>query len=71
MSVRRKRNMKWTPERIKELRDAYGETQDEFRLRFPVGISTIRFWETQGSASPMGCTILDRLEQDLLSRQTA
>jgi len=57
--------VKWTPQRIKALREkCYEETQDQFRRRFPVSISTIKFWETSGTPSPIACTVLDRLQED-------
>ncbi len=56
---------KWTAERIKALRDRYGETQDDFRARFRISLSTLRFWE-QGQGEPSGpaTVILDQLEAD-------
>lgn len=56
---------KWTPERIKALRDRYSETQEQFRHRFPISLSTLKYWETGGEPSDMACTLLDRLEEDL------
>jgi len=60
-----KTEMLWTPERIKSLRERYGETQEQFRLRFPVSLSCLKQWETGREASDMACTILDRLQEDL------
>jgi DNA-binding transcriptional regulator YiaG len=62
MASRRKQPMKWTADRIKALRESYGETQEEFRHRFPISISTIRLIETTGAPSPQTCTILDYLD---------
>lgn len=55
----------WTPERIKALRERYGETQEQFRHRFPISLSTLKFWETGGEPSDMACTLLDRLAEDI------
>lgn len=56
----------WTPERIKALRQRYGETQQEFALRFRVSLGAVRIWE-QGQKQPSGpiTVILDLLEEQL------
>lgn len=52
----------WTPEKIKELREAYGESQPVFALRFRQGVDSLRKWE-QGKATPTGAVtvVLDHL----------
>lgn len=66
MAVNRGRAM-WTAEKIRELRERYGETQDQFRQRIGVALGTLRFWE-QGQGKPLGpaAKLLSRLEEDLL-----
>lgn len=67
--VRRKRDKmaksKWTADKIRHLREhVYEETQEEFCVRFPVSIDTIRFWEqARGKPSRLAQTILDLLEK--------
>jgi len=58
----------WTPDRIRELRGRYGETQKEFVDRLGVDVFTLRYWE-QGRGLPSGPArkLMDRLEQDLLA----
>ena len=57
--------MKWSPQRIKALRKAYGETQNEFRVRLGVSLSTLKFWETDGPPGSIACKLLEHLERDL------
>lgn len=56
----------WTPKKIKELREAYGESQPEFALRFRLGVDSLRKWE-QGKSTPTGAVtvILDHLAEDV------
>ena len=59
--------MKWTPERIKQLRKlGYRQRQEDFCLLLGVGLGTLRHWE-QGHGEPIGPAqiLLDRLEEDL------
>lgn len=42
---------RWPPERIRELRQAYGESQPEFAARLRVFYRTLAQWE-QGRAEP-------------------
>ena len=60
------RQIQWTPERIKRLRKAFGESQEEFCRRFRIGLGTLRFWE-QGRSSPTGpaTIILDQLNEQV------
>ncbi len=60
----------WTPQRIKELRGAFGERQEEFCKRFRVSLGALRIWE-QGQGEPSGpvTVILDRLQAEVESRQ--
>ncbi len=62
----------WTPERIRDLRRRYGETQDEFAHRFRVSIQSVQTWE-QGKGEPSGpaTVIMDQLEAALTQAQTA
>lgn len=66
MSGRRKKAVNWPPERIKGLRKAYGEEQDDFCKRLRVSVHALRHWE-QARGSPIGPVelLLDRLEEDL------
>lgn len=52
----------WTAERVKELRHALGETQQEFARRFRLSVKPIRNWE-QGLCPPSGpaTVLLDQL----------
>lgn len=45
--------MEWTPEKILELRTAYGQTQEQFARRLRVHAQSVRRWE-QGLATPPG-----------------
>ena len=63
----------WTPERIKELREAgYDETQEEFRHRLGVGVEALRFWE-QGKGEPNGSAriLLEQLDRSRPKTATA
>lgn len=57
---------RWSPETIRKLRKAYGESQPEFARRFRVTVDAFRLWE-QGRqpASGMATVILDFLEEAL------
>ena len=59
----------WTPERLKALRERAHETQEQFRHRLPVALSTIRFWETGGTVPPMASNLLDRIELEIIEAQ--
>lgn len=43
----------WKPEKVKELRNRFGETQEAFAARLGVGVGTLRDWE-QGARRPKG-----------------
>ena len=62
--------MRWPPEKIKELRERYGETQAVFRLRLGITVTTLANWE-QGRFEPTGTGLLmlDRLAEDLEAGQ--
>lgn len=45
MASKRGARMSWNGEKIKALRDRYGETQEEFANRIGVAVGTLRFWE--------------------------
>jgi DNA-binding transcriptional regulator YiaG len=67
MGFRRKKSMNvWTPKKIRDLRNAYDESQTEFSRRMGVTVTTIANWE-QGNGQPTGSAqkLLDRLEEDL------
>jgi DNA-binding transcriptional regulator YiaG len=66
MSSKRSKRKMWTPEKIKQLRELYQETQVQFADRLGVGLGTLRFWE-QDKGRPTGSALklLDRLEEDL------
>jgi transcriptional regulator with XRE-family HTH domain len=57
----------WTAERIKALRERYGEKQEEFCHRLGVGVGTLRHWE-QGRGTPSGpaAILLGRIEEDIM-----
>lgn len=57
--------MTWTGDRIRALRKAYNETQEEFRHRLGVSLGTLKFWEL-GRGEPLGPAqiLLDRLDED-------
>lgn len=59
-------NHAWTSERIKNLRQRYGERQEDFCKRFRISLGALRIWE-QGQGEPSGpaTIILDQLEADL------
>lgn len=59
--------MSWTPERIRDLRRRYGESQPVFCQRLGVVCGTLRSWE-QGRGEPTGSALvlLGRLEEDLI-----
>ena len=52
---RKKRAALMTKEEIRELREFYDETQEEFARRCKVTVSTVAKWE-QGQNSPLGLT---------------
>jgi len=56
----------WTPERVRNLRKGYDETQEEFAKRIRVSIETVRSWE-QDKARPAGpaTLVLEHLEREL------
>jgi DNA-binding transcriptional regulator YiaG len=46
-----------TPQRIRQLREALGDTQAAFARRLRVAKSTVHYWET-GAHPPNGPTVL-------------
>jgi putative transcriptional regulator len=56
----------WTKDRIRDLRKAFGETQEEFAKRFRVSVNTLQWWE-QGKGKPIGpaTVILDQLAAEV------
>lgn len=62
----RRRQIVWTPERVRELRRKYRENQADFARRFRVSIQAVQTWE-QGKGDPSGpvTVILDTLEAAL------
>lgn len=62
----------WTPDKIRELRGRFAETQKEFVERLGVDVWTLRYWE-QGRGLPGGSSriLLDRLEQDISASEAA
>jgi DNA-binding transcriptional regulator YiaG len=68
MGFGRKKKMKseWTAERIKTLREKYGESQGDFAKRLHVSVDSVRGWE-QGRGDPSGTAqeLLRRVEEDL------
>lgn len=69
MTATRAAKMKWTPDRLRTLRDAFQETQAEFGLRIGVTRHTIIGWEKGGSIPQLACHLLDRLEREAPKRQ--
>ncbi len=67
MNPKRKGKAMWTPEKIKELRKKYGETQEDFCVRLGISLDGLRYWE-QGKGFPGGSAtiLLGRLEEDYL-----
>jgi DNA-binding XRE family transcriptional regulator len=66
---RGKTKMKWTPERIKQLRKRLGENQEEFAKRFRLTIHAIQFWEqSKGLPNGPATVLLDQIEQEAESR---
>lgn len=59
--------MRWTPDKIKNLRKRYDERQEDFCLRLGVSVPALRHWE-QGLGEPNGSAqiLMDRLEEDLI-----
>ena len=70
----RKKTVKWTPDKIKQLRKALGDNQEEFARRFRVTIHAVQGWE-QNKDQPSGpvTVILDQLEEAMAAQdlQTA
>lgn len=62
-SKQRSIRMKWTAEKIKQLRRDLGETQEQFARHFRVSIDAVQHWE-QGRGPITGpvSVILDQLE---------
>ena len=56
----------WTPEKIRELRNLYGETQVAFARRLGVTPTSLRYWEWD-MQNPSGSAriLLDRLREDV------
>lgn len=63
---------RWTPERIRSLRHARGETQEEFAKHFRMTVQSVRVWE-QDKGEPSGpvTVILDHLSEMVPAAQTA
>lgn len=60
--------MLWPPEKIRSLRNMYGESQNVFCRRLGVTADALQHWE-QGRGAPNGSALLlmDRLEEDFLA----
>ncbi len=60
------KKMHWTPDRIRNLREAYGELQTQFIIRLGVSVTTLSMWE-QGHGRPNGSAqiLLGRLKEDI------
>lgn len=60
----------WTPERVKAVRKALGETQEVFARRFRLHPEAIRTWEQdRGQPSGPATVILDQLESAVAKRR--
>jgi DNA-binding transcriptional regulator YiaG len=46
-------SVQWTPEKVRELRTRFDETQEEFAARFRLGGGAVRCWE-EGLGEPNG-----------------
>jgi DNA-binding transcriptional regulator YiaG len=46
-------SVQWTPEKVRELRNRFDESQEEFAARFRLGAGAVRCWE-EGSGEPNG-----------------
>uniref|UniRef100_UPI00397AAB6C helix-turn-helix domain-containing protein n=1 Tax=Salmonella sp. SAL04284 TaxID=3159862 RepID=UPI00397AAB6C len=59
-------------EKVKALRKALGEDQEDFARHFRLTVEAIRIWE-QGKGTPSGpaTVILDQLQEHVLQRQPA
>lgn len=56
----------WTPERIKALRLARGESQEEFARHFRLTVGSVRVWEQEkkgGHPNGAATVILDQLAE--------
>jgi DNA-binding transcriptional regulator YiaG len=54
----------WTAERVRSVRKALGETQEQFATRFRLHPEAIRTWEqSRGSPSGPATVILDQLAE--------
>ena len=62
----RGKKMKWTPDRIKSLRDSFGDNREQFADRLAVSKFSIRNWE-QGQTEPSDRVqmLLDHLQREL------
>jgi len=56
--------MTWTPERLKALRKAFGDTQIAFAERVGVSRWAVVNWETGGPIPLMACKFFERLEKE-------
>ena len=62
-----KRTVKyWTHDKIRDLRDRYGESQPRFARRLRISTEALRVWE-QNRGAPSGPVeaLLDRFQEDL------
>lgn len=53
----------WTPDRVKKLRRAFGDTQEAFAHRLGVSFVSVNHWENGRAISPMGRMLLESLER--------
>jgi DNA-binding transcriptional regulator YiaG len=64
MKAARKKRM-WSPDHIRALRKAYGESQEQFCLRLGVAVGTLRDWEQSRGVPLMPVQLLlSRLQED-------
>lgn len=65
-------SVEWTPDRIRAVRKALGQTQEQFAVHFRLHPEAIRTWE-QGRGNPSGpaTVILDQLAERAEQTQLA
>jgi DNA-binding transcriptional regulator YiaG len=72
LGLRRRVKMKWSGEKVKELRRARGETQEEFAKHFRSNIGTIQTWEQdKGKPSGAATVLLDQMEAGTFDERMA